>query len=60
MEHFSGVSNNFVLLGAKQIQATSKTEMNLSYCGSKHSVIKKRQLFYYLTDSVFPWKESVK
>lgn len=28
MEHFSGVSNNFVLLGAKQIQATSKTEMN--------------------------------
>lgn len=28
MEHFSGASNNFVLLGAKQIQATSKTEMN--------------------------------
>lgn len=28
MEHFSGASNNFVLLGAKQIQATSKREMN--------------------------------
>lgn len=28
MENFSGASNNFALLGAQQIQVTSKTEMN--------------------------------